>query len=112
MEIRLGYVEQFEEGYTTFLDKELTVSEYSDYLKAIAEIHTYENLKRLFQIVILNNNEFNEFIECESKNLFENFLSVTGNKKEYYSHHLTLNRILLNYLSSFKSLVDHVDTII
>jgi hypothetical protein len=112
MEIRLGYIEQYETGYSTFLDKELTEQEYEHYLTHIDELNIYENLKRLFQIFILNNNEFIEFAESESKLLFENSLSITGNKENYNQHYLNLNRIFLNYLTSFRTLLDHIETII
>lgn len=112
MEIRLGYIEQFEEGYTTCLDKGLTQIDFENYLKASSELNNYDNLKRLFEILTLNYNEFIEFTQSESRILFENSLSPSGDNKNYYKHHLNLNRIFLNYLSSFRTLIDHIETTI
>jgi hypothetical protein len=111
MEIQLGFIEQFSGGYSTQLDKELTAKEFDLFSKAIDELHNYENLKRLYEIVILNNNEFIKFIESEKKSLYENSLSISGDKENYYKHHLNLNRMILNYLSSFRTLLDHTETI-
>jgi hypothetical protein len=112
MEIRLGYIEQFETGYTTFLDKELTEQDYESFILHIDELNNFENLKRLFQIFLLNHNEFIDFALSDSKLLFENSLSITGNKDNYNKHFLNLNRIFLNYLTSFKTLLDHIETTI
>lgn len=112
MKIQLGFIEEFSGGYSTQLDKELTGKEFDLFSKAIDELHNYENLKRLYEIVILNNNEFIEYIQYEKKSLFENSLSITGDKENYYKHHLNLNRMILNYLSSFRTLLDHTETII
>lgn len=112
MEIRLGYIEQYETGYTTVLDKELTEQDYENYISSIDELNNFENLRRLFQIFLLNHNEFIEFTINDSKLLFENSLSITGNKENYNKHFLHLNRIFLNYLTSFRTLLDHIETII
>ena len=112
MEIRLGYIEQFETGYTTFLDKELTEQDYETFILHIDELNNIENLRRLFQIFLLNHNEFIDFALSDSKLLFENSLSITGNKDKYNKHFLNLNRIFLNYLTSFKTLLDHIETTI
>ena len=110
MEIRLGYIEQYETGYSTFLDKELTEQDYENYILHIDELNNFENLRRLFQIFLLNHNEFIEFAIADSKLLFENSLSITGNKENYNKHFLNLNRIFLNYLTSFRTLLDHIET--
>lgn len=110
MEIRLGYIEQYEKGYSTRLDKKLTIKDYKTFNTSISELNNYENLKRLFEMIVLNNNEFIEFTKSESKILLENSLSVSGDKKSYYKHHLNLNRLFLNYLSSFRSFLDHTET--
>jgi len=112
MEIRLGYIEQYDTGYSTYLDKQITEQEYDKYISNIDELNNYENLKRLFEILILNHNEFIEFTMVKSKVLFDNSLSISGDKESYNQHYLNLNRILLNYLSSFRTLLDHVETII
>ena len=112
MEIRLGYIEQYEKGYSTFLDKELTEQDYENYILSIDELNNFENLRRLFQIFLLNHNEFIEFTLSNSKLLFENSLSITGNKENYNKHFLNLNRIFLNYLTSFRTLLDHIETTI
>lgn len=112
MEIQLGFIEQYNSGYSTHLDKQLTTEEYNLFTRSTDELYNYENLKRLYEIVILNNNEFIRFVEAEEKMLFENSLSLTGDKENYYIHHLNLNRMVLNYLSSFRTLLDHSETII
>lgn len=112
MNAQLGFIKQYENGYSKHLDKELSEQEYNLLLNAIDELHNYENLKRLYEIVILNNNQFIMFIDSEKKFLYENSLSIIGDKNTYYLHHLNLNRMLLNYLSSFRTLIDHTETII
>lgn len=112
MSIQLGSITQTKNGYSTQLDKILTVEEFENFFKAIDELHNYENLKRLYEIVILNNNELILFVESEKQSLFEDSLSVVGDKENYYKHHLNLNRLMLNYLASFRMLIDHIETII
>jgi len=112
MSIQLGSITQTKNGYSTQLDKIITIEEFENFFKAIDELHNYENLKRLYEIVILNNNELILFIESEKESLFEDSLSLVGDKEKYYKHHLNLNRIMLNYLASFRMLVDHIETII
>lgn len=112
MEIRLGYIDQTDKGYSIKLDEKLTEEEYQNFNNSISELNNYENLKRLFEIISLNNNEFIIFAQTESKELITNSLSVSGDKKNYYKHHLNLNRLFLNYLSSFRSFLDHSETTI
>lgn len=112
MEIQLGFINQYENGYSTHLDKELSPQELTLFINANSELHNYENLKMLYEILILNQNEFYNYIETEKKSLFENSLSAIGDKKTYYGHHLNLNRLILNYLSSLKTLLDHSETTI
>lgn len=112
MEIQLGFIEQYSNGYSTHLDKKLTTAEYDLFTKSSDELYNYENIKRLYEIVILNHNEFIKFVESEKKMLFENSLSLIGDKENYYKHHLNLNRFFLNYLSSFRTLLDHTETTI
>lgn len=108
MELRLGFIQ----NNSIHLDKELTPEEYTLFIEGISELHNYENLKRLYEIVVFNYNEFFLYNESKKKALIEDCLSFTGNKKEYYDHHLNLNRLLLNYLSSFRTFIDHSETVI
>ncbi|MBH1959949.1 MAG: hypothetical protein I8H68_07540 [Flavobacteriia bacterium] len=112
MEIQLGFIDQYSNGYSTQLDKQLSTEEYNLFIKSTDELYNYENLKRLYDILILNHNEFIKFVDDEKKMLFENSLSIIGDKENYYKHHLNLNRMFLNYLSSFRTLLDHTETII
>jgi hypothetical protein len=108
---KLGFIIQNDNGSSTHIDKELSNEEFNLFSNAIDELHKYESLKRLYDIVILNNNEFINFIEIEKKSLFENSISAVGDKENYYTHHLNLNRMFLNYLSSFRTLIDHIEAI-
>lgn len=110
MEIRLGTVIQSDRGYMTNLADSITEKELITLQTHIAEIHNYEKIKRLFEIVSLNSNEFVHKSKESLLYMINNSLSVGGNKEEYYKQHLDFNRMFLNYLSSFRTFVDHNET--
>ncbi len=90
--------------------KELNKTESNQYSKYTKLLHSYESIKRLFQIMISNNNDLIKFIEEEKKTVYDE-ISVNGNKERYYNHHLQINRYFLNYLGSYRTLLDHTETL-
>ncbi|KAA6333292.1 hypothetical protein EZS27_018284 [termite gut metagenome] len=90
----------------------MSKEEYNNILEAIDVLYNYENLKRLYEIVALNNNELIKFVMGERDSLIKNSLSVVGDKEAYYFHYLNVNRFLLNYLSSLRTLIDHIESAI
>ncbi|SHM98815.1 hypothetical protein [Flavobacterium xinjiangense] len=111
-EIRLGIISQSDKGYFTKLMDNVSESNYEMLLSSIWEVNHFENRKRLFEIVIYNSNEFTETVTIAIKYMLNNSLSMTGDKEEYYKQHLNFNRLFLNYLSSFRTFIDHSETTI
>ncbi|WP_159798927.1 hypothetical protein [Flavobacterium sp. MK4S-17] len=109
IEIKLGTIAQTDRGAYIELDKEISSSEHEKLLKAISELHFYESNLRLLEMIILNNNELTDLANT-GKDLVHNSLSFTGDKRAYYVHHLNMNRKFLNYLSSIRSFLDHIET--
>jgi hypothetical protein len=109
MEIRLGRINQTDVGAYIELDREISNQNHELLLGAIDELHFYESNLRLLEMIILNNNEFIELTK-KSRDLIENSLSIIGHKENYYNHHLNLNRLFFNYLSSIRTFLDHIET--
>ena len=110
MEIRLGTVIQSDNGYMTNLADSITEKELIAIQTHIAEIHNFENTKRLLDIVFLNSKEFVSISKDSLLDMINNSLSVGGDKEEYYKQHLDFNRMFLNYLSSIRTFIDHNET--
>jgi hypothetical protein len=112
MEIRLGTVIQNNSGYMTNLADRISEEELITLKSHIDEIHNFENIKRLLEILKLNSNEFVFKSKKSLLHMINNSLSIGGDKTEYYKQHLDFNRMFLNYLSSFRTFIDHNETTI
>lgn len=113
MEIRLGTIEEKfpEDNSSITLQDKITITEYKAIEKALKVINNYKSNKRLIEIVLLNNNEINYFFSEAFQNLLNksvNWLSIKNDDmEEIYLHS---NRLLLNYLTSIRTYIDHSST--
>jgi hypothetical protein len=110
MEIRLGTIEDNSPEVDVSIDiqKSLTEREVIAIENAIAQINKYRSSKRLINIFYLNDEEIEGFFAGAFESLLANSISWRGNKdKDIENVYLHANRLLLNYLSSFRTYIDH-----
>jgi len=115
IEIRLGVIQEGAEGSSNKIKFEdiLTATEYKAMQKALAQIHDYASNKRLFQILLLNHYDLENFFQNAFEHFLQNSVSWLGIKMEHMEEaFLQANRLLLNYLSTIRSYLDHVQTYI
>lgn len=112
MEIRLGILEEKESSQFQLRDT-ITVAEYKDLKKCIIDISHYSQSIQLLELVLLNERDVHDFIvriisELEEKSVKWNAVSF----EDMARFRLEANRFLLNYLSSFKTFLEHSETIL
>jgi hypothetical protein len=110
MEIRLGTIEdRFPTDNTlVHFDNRISIREFVAVQNALAEINAFKSNQRLIEIVLLNNSEIHYFFIETFKTLLEKSVSWVGIKeKDMEKIYLHSNRLLLNYLSSIRTYLDH-----
>jgi len=110
MDIQLGTIIHSDDGSSIHMADSITDDQHKLLLDSIADLHHFENNKRLFEIAFQNKNEFVDTLNRDIKQMILSSLSISGDKKTYYKNHLNFNRLFLNYLSSIKTFIDHNDT--
>lgn len=114
MEIRLGkkYESETEDTRIEFLD-ELTQGQFDKLQFSISQIEELNNTKRLLDFVLTNDNEVVDFINQSEQTLTWMIKSMHILRRANYDNvYSNINRLLLNYLSSIKIFVDHLETFI
>lgn len=113
MEIRLGTIEDRfpkEEALVDFKDS-ISKREFIAMQNALDEINDFKSNQRLIEIVLLNNGELHYFFLETFKTLLCKSISWLGVKdKDMEEIYLHSNRLLLNYLSSIRTYLDHSQT--
>jgi len=113
MEIRLAKI------YDNFPDKEtkiefldfLTTTQFQEFKNAISEIEELNNIRRLHDFVIINDNEINTLLNSTLQELVSKSVSFNGVKRaDCDKTFLNSNRLLLNYLSSIIIFIKHCET--
>lgn len=110
MEIRLGILE--EDGVSKFsLADSLTIDTYNKAIECIREIFQFNQSKSLLKIVTNNENELTSFLEAafneiKTKSVKWNGVSDLDTERLRFE----FNRHLLNYLSLFRTFIDHSET--
>lgn len=110
MEFRLGTLEDRFPNDSTLIDFQdiLTKREFMAIQKAITDINEYKANKRLIEIVLLNNQEIELFFQQTFQSFLNKSVSWIGVKNEDIEYlFLHANRLLLNYLSSIRTYLDH-----
>jgi len=110
IEIRLGKIEdKFPEDNAVINFQDIISSgEFNAIKKALNEINNVKSNKRLIDIVILNNAELHYFLFDSFKSLLNKSISWASIKSDEMEEiYLHSNRLLLNYLSSIRTYIDH-----
>jgi hypothetical protein len=110
MEIRLGTIEdKFPDGSSTVnFEDQITIREYQAIQKALKELNEFKSNKHLIDIVLLNHSEIHFFFSHTFDSLLKKSVSWIGIKDEDMEDlYLQSNRLLLNYLSSIRTYIDH-----
>lgn len=110
MDIQLGTITHADNDSSIHMADSITEDQHKSLLASIADLHHFENNKRLFEIAFQNKNEFVDTLNRDVKLMILSSLSISGDKKTYYKNHLNFNRLFLNYLSSIKTFIDHNET--
>lgn len=114
MEIRLGkkYESETKDTRIEFLD-ELTQEQFDKFQVSILQIEELNNIKRLLDFVLTNDEEIVYFINQSQQTLTRMSMSLhILRRKDYNFVYSNINRLLLNYLSSIKTFIDHLETFI
>lgn len=113
MEFRLGKI------YENYHGKEIKVEFYDtlskeDFLRfegSISKIEVLNSIRRLLDFVIINDREIIDFLQNISQDFLRKSALWNGVKKsdseELFSN---VNRLFLNYLSSIRTFLDHIET--
>jgi len=113
MEIRLGKIyDKFptDNIKVEFLD-EITQEQFDKFEFSISQIEELNNIRRLLDFVVINEKEVLDFLNQSLQSLTSMSTSWNSLTREDYSNvYLNTNRLLLNYLSSVKTFVDHLET--
>ncbi|CAL2075882.1 conserved protein of unknown function [Tenacibaculum sp. 190524A02b] len=113
MEIRLAKIyDNFptEEIRIEFLD-EINVEEFEKIDIIIKEIEEFNSIGKLQQFVIENDSQIINFLRQSSTELLRNSKSWNSVRKaDVEKVYYTTNRLLLNYLTSVKTFLDHSET--
>lgn len=110
MEIRLATIEErFPKDSTQIsFEDDLSIREYNALQNAINQINKYKSNKRLIEIVFANNEEIESFFKDAFQHLLKKSVSWAATKEEDMDViFLHANRLLLNYLSSIRTYIDH-----
>jgi hypothetical protein len=112
MEIRLGTLEENNGSKFQFLDS-ISIDEYKNLKKCILDIFNYSQNLKLLELVVFNERDVHNFIvnvisDIHSKSIKWNGVSIQD--MDFYR--IEANRFLLNYLSSFKTFLEHSETIL
>lgn len=115
MEIRLAKIyDNFpeEEIKIEFLD-ELTLEQFDCLNDAIKEIEELNSVRRLLSFVEINEKEMISYLQNSAQELLEKSINWNGVKrKDGDERFLNCNRMLLNYLSSIRTFLDHTQTFV
>lgn len=113
MEIRLGKTHNKlsdKEIKIEFLDS-LTTNQFKELENAISEIEELNNIRRLLEFVIKNDNEIITFLNSALQELVSKSVSWDGVKRtDADKTFFESNRLLLNYLSSVNIFLCHCET--
>lgn len=110
IEYRLGTIEdKFPEATSTVnLADVLKVTEFKAIMNAINKLQDYKSNRQLINIVFLNNAEIHHFFSKAFNELLQKSISWLGVKDQDLEEiQLHCNRMLLNYLSSARTYIDH-----
>ncbi len=112
MEIRLGILEEGEGTSFQFRDS-ITLEEHTILKKCVLDLFNYTQSLNLLELVILNARDIHDLIvhiltDIQEKSVKWNGVSYSDMER----YNLEANRLLLNYLSSFKTFLDHSETIL
>ena len=110
LEYRLGTIEdKFPEGEAAVrIEDVLSISEFNAINKAIDQLYEYKSNKQLIEIVLLNNSEMHHYFSETFEELLQKSISWLGIKDDDLEEvQLHCNRMLLNFLSSIRTYVDH-----
>lgn len=115
MEIRLGKIYDSKPDEATkieFLDF-LTEEQFAEFECSISKIEELNNIRRLLEFVTINDKEIIDFANETLYDFTHKSNSWNGLKHNDVSKaYLNLNRLLLNYLSSIRTFLDHSETFI
>lgn len=115
VEIRLAKISNKKEKEISkidFLDF-LTVEQFEKLEESISKIEEFHTTKRLFEFVLLNNEDFFNYLndtlhQLTEKSFVWNGVSRDDSDKVFQN----CNRLFLNYLSSVRTFLDHSETFI
>jgi len=115
VEIRLAKLyDNFPEGEikVELLDT-VSIQQFELFEHAISTLEELNSVRRLRDFVELNDEELIEMLNSSLQELLEKSVSWTGVKrKDTEQVFLNLNRLLLNYLSSIRTFIDHSNAFI
>jgi hypothetical protein len=113
MEFRLGVQnEDPETGNLTieFLE-ELTENEFNEFSAALAKLEELHSVRRLKEFVTLNEQDLTDYLNDSVKVLLNKSQNFAGGRSsEMREIHININRLILNYLSSTRTFIDHTTT--
>ncbi len=113
MEFRLGKI------YDNYPEQEIKVEFYDilsqdDFLRfesTIAKIEEFNSIRRLLDFVIINDREIINFLHTISQDFIQTSVSWNGVKRsDAEGLFSNVNRLFLNYLSSIRTFLDHIET--
>lgn len=113
MEFQLGKI------YDNFPEQEIKVEfceilskeEFLKFERSISKIEELNNIRRLLGFVIKNDSEILDFLNTTSQDFIEKSVSWNGvSKTDLDRLFSNVNRLFLNYLSSIKTFIDHIET--
>ncbi len=93
--------------------KPIDENAYVSFKESMDIIHEVDNSVDLFLILGNNYHEIVDFHNGHFRDFFDNFKEPLQVESNEYTHlKIEVNRLILNYLSSFRMLIDHFDRII
>ncbi len=113
MEFRLGRI------YDNFPEHEIEVEfcdilsqdDFSRFENAITEIEQLNNVRRLLDFVVINDSEIIDYLNVIAQDFIQKSVSWNGVKRADTERLFSnVNRLFLNYLSSIKTFLDHIET--
>jgi len=113
METRLGTKNTNSNGSNITLLDTLTDLQLKEYRNAKSELNDYENNERLAKIVLLNSQDYfrnTKELLADSTHKYMNLNSFNSVDQDFI--YLSINRHFLNFLSSFRTFIDHSETIL
>lgn len=115
MEIRLARIydnHPEEEIRVEFLGS-LTIEQFDRLNFYLSEIEELNSLRRLLDFVVMNEDEMRNYLYNASDELIRKSFSWNGVKLKHGAGvFLNVNRLLLNYLSSVRTFLDHSETLL